>query len=389
MATKAREIGRLFTPLQVGYIADCVEPLSAGSDAGWALQTLSERPELEVLPIERDGAVLGVLPRKVLEELMESAWKRFWQKDLDAYIIPAKKTIEATDYVDRIVAQGLKESDNDDPQWYIIQHRRSYLGIVNLRQLLEYMNELRSQDMNRASEIQKYILGKPQPEDSRFKLVFYNRMAYEIGGDFYKAAKIGEDRYMVACFDVAGKNISGALATIALGSFFASLRLFAYSGDPRLTTGLINAMVREVNPGDVFVTAVLFYIDFKTQTVEIHNCGFSPVFAFVPQEDRKVSCKLARPNLPPLGLEDKMVNDSPQIIPIVKGLRLSAYSDGLTDMTDPFGERYGDERVTELLQNIHKVPSSEVNDILSGEIDKWIGESHLADDITLVDIRFT
>jgi len=46
MATRAREIGRLFTPLQVGYIADCVEPLSAGSDAGWALQTLSERPEL-------------------------------------------------------------------------------------------------------------------------------------------------------------------------------------------------------------------------------------------------------------------------------------------------------------------------------------------------------
>jgi len=76
-------------------------------------------------------------------------------------LIPAKKTIEATDYVDRIVAQGLKESDNDDPQWYVIQHRRSYLGIVNLRQLLEYMNELRSQDMNRASEIQNIFISNP------------------------------------------------------------------------------------------------------------------------------------------------------------------------------------------------------------------------------------
>jgi len=319
---------------------------------------------------------------------MESAWKRFWQKDLDAYIIPAKKTIEATDYVDRIVAQGLKESDNDDPQWYRNPTSTKLFGYRKPSTIIGIHERTPFPGYEPSFGDTKYILDKPQPEDSRFKLAFFNRMAYEIGGDFYKAASIGEDKYLVACLTWREKHFRSP-GDHRFGFLFVSLRLFTYSGDPRLTTGLINAMVREVNPGDVFVTAVLFYIDFKTQTVEIHNCGFSPVFAFIPQEDRKVSCKLARPNLPPLGLEDKMVSDAPQIIPIVKGLRLSAYSDGLTDMTDPFGERYGDNRVTELLQNIHKVPTSEITTILSGEIDKWIGESHLADDITLVDIRFT
>lgn len=388
MTTNARDIGRLFSPLQVGYIADCVEPLSAGSEAGWALELLADRPELEVVPIERDGAVLGVVSRHVLEGLVDSAWKRFWQKDLDAYVVPARRTVEATDYVDRIVSKDLEAVERDDPGWYIVQHRRSYLGIVNLRGMLEHLNELRSHDLRRAGEIQRHLLAKELPDDPRFKLTFFNRMAHEIGGDFYRAAQIGSDRWLIACFDVAGKNVSGALATSALGAFFASFRLFSYEGEPRLTTGLLNALVRDVNPDDVFVAAALFYVDMAAKTVEIHNCGFSPVLAFVPQEDRKITCKLARPNLPPLGIEERLVNDAPQVIPIVKGLRLTAYSDGLTDMTDPFGERYGEERTVEFLRNLHKAPATEIHGLLTSEVERWIGESHLADDITLVDLRF-
>ncbi|HCM27458.1 MAG: stage II sporulation protein E [Treponema sp. GWB1_62_6] len=388
MSTSAKDIGRLFSPLQIGSIVDCVEPLSAGSEAGWALELLAERPELEVVPIERDGAVLGVVSRHVLEGIVESAWKRFWQKDLDAYVVPARRSVEATDYVDRIVAVDLADVEKDDPGWYIVNHRRAYLGIVNLRTMLEHLNHLRSLDLRRAGEMQKHLLSKKPDEDPRFRICFYNRMAHEIGGDFYRSTQIGEDRWLVACFDVAGKNISGALATSALGAIFACFKLFAYAGEAQLTTGLLNALVHEVNPGDVFVAAALFYLDMKAMTVEIHNCGFSPVLAFIPQENRKIACKMARPNLPPLGIEDRMVNDAPQLIPITPGLRLTAYSDGLTDMTDPFGERYGEERTIEYLRTLHKSSQADIPGLVGTEVDKWIGESHLADDITLVDLRF-
>ncbi len=388
MATTAREIGRLFSPLQIGSIADCIEPLSAGSDASWALETLKDHEAYDVIPIERDGAVLGVLSRHILEDLVESAWKRFWQKDLDAYIIQARRTVEATDYVDRIVAEGLHESHDNDPGWYIVQHHRSYLGIVNLRRMLEHLNEIRAQDLRRAGEIQRYLLNKPPVEHPAFRLSFFNRMAHEIGGDFYRSAQIGKDQYVVACFDVAGKNISGALATEALGAFFTALRLFSFQGDPRLTTGLINALVREVNPDDVFVTALLLYLDLETRNIEVHNCGFSPIVAFIPQTDRKIACKLARPNLPPLGIDDALTIETPQLIPIVKGLRLCAYSDGLTDMTDSFGERYGEDRAMELLRDLHKVAPADLVAALDRETGRWIGESHLADDITVVDLRF-
>lgn len=389
MTTKARDIGRLFTPLQVGSLADCVEPLSAGSEAGWALEMLADRPELEVLPIERDGAVLGVVSRHVLEGLVESAWKRFWQKDLDAYVVPAKRTVDATDFVDRIVDRDLADMEKDDAGWYIVQHRRSYLGIVNLRTMLEHLNALRAQDLRRAGEIQRHLLAKELPDDPHFKMTFFNRMAHEIGGDFHRAISLGPNRWLISCFDVAGKNISGALATTSLGAFFAAFRLFSYTGDAKRTTGLLNALVKDVNPDEVFVTAVLFYIDCEAGTVEIHNCGFSPILVFAPQDDRKVTCRVAKPNLPPLGIEDRMVNDAPQVLQISSGLRLVAYSDGLTDMADPFGERYGEDRTVELLKTSHKESIEALPGFLEAEINKWIGESNLADDITLVDIRFT
>jgi len=172
MTTKAHDMGRIFSPLQVGYVTESVEPVSAGSEAGWALELLADRPELEVIPIERDGTVLGVVPRHVLEEIVGSAWKRFWQKDLDAYMIPAYKTVEATDYVDRIVEEGLQETQEDNPLWYIVRYRRRYLGIVNLSQMLEHLNQVRAQDLRRASEIQQFLLNNPMPEDPRYDIIF-------------------------------------------------------------------------------------------------------------------------------------------------------------------------------------------------------------------------
>lgn len=385
----AIDIGHRFSPLQIGSLTDCVEPLSATSDAEWALETLANTPELEVIPIERDDAVVGLVERGVLEKLAASAWTRFFQKDLDAYMFPARSWVDAGDPVDLVVEKDFSRADDGGRGWYIVQHRRSYLGIASLKSMLLRLNELRAQDLRRAGELQRHLLSKRPAPDHRFSICFYNRMAHEVGGDFYRAAPIGRNRYLASCFDVAGKNISGALATSAIGAFFESLDLFDYDGDPKRTTELLNDLIRRVNPDDVFVAAVLCYIDFDAGELEVHNCGFSPVYLFSPQEEKKVNCRVARPALPPLGIETPEANGAaPLKTAIARGLRLVAYSDGLTDMADPLGERYGEERTTALLRALYKLPQSGLEKAVDAEVDRWIGEAHLADDVTLVDIRF-
>jgi sigma-B regulation protein RsbU (phosphoserine phosphatase) len=389
MEKKARNIALRFTPLQVGYIADCIEPLNVASDLKWALDLTSTRPDLEVIPMERHGVILGVIQRDTLEQLNASLVNRVMKKSLESYLMPVQEVIEASTYINTVVNRGLEATQWDDPAWYVVEHKKRYFGLVNLRQMLEYTNGIRAQDLKRAGEIQQHLLIQSQVEDKRFHAFFYNQMAHEVGGDFYKSLKFDEDRYLIVCFDVAGKNLSGAMITMALGACFATVELLKRQKEkPEEMTRLINDMIRVVSPPDVFVAAVLFYVDFSARSVEIHNCGFPPVLIFVPEDNKRIICKNAKPNLPPLGLEADLRPDPAQIIPLTKGLRITAYSDGLTDMSDIFGERFGEERTLEFLKNLHSVSSEDLNKILQTEIDVWTKEAALADDVTLVDMRF-
>ncbi|MDR0476048.1 MAG: serine/threonine-protein phosphatase [Treponema sp.] len=387
MAQITQDIGRIFSPLQIGFITEVTEPINAGANVDWVLELAADNPELKVIPVERDGTVQGVLPKDVVEKMAKSAWSKFWQKDLDAYVIPIKEVLDATSYINKILEDVLKQ-ESYETTWYVVQHRRSYLGIVSLKKIIEYTNSLRTQDLIRAGEIQQHLLQKSEINDKRFNLCLFNHMAHEIGGDYYRVYQPEKDHIMVGCFDVAGKNISGALTTMALGACFSSFELFQYIGTPEKVTNRINVLIKDVNPPGIFVAAVFFYIDFSIKMIRVHNCGYSPVLIFVPQSDNKISYKISNPSLPPLGIEEEYDFSECQSIPITKGLRLSAYSDGLTDMVNIYGERYGEEQASKLIKKIHSINHTSITKVITKEINSWIGTASLADDVTVMDMRF-
>jgi sigma-B regulation protein RsbU (phosphoserine phosphatase) len=133
------------------------------------------------------------------------------------------------------------------------------------------------------------------------------------------------------------------------------------------------------------VTAVLFYIDFASGTLTIHNCGFSPVLVFKPLDNKKIGYKKLEPTLPPLGIDDALDPAGGQTIPLVEGLRICTCSDGFTDMTNGFGE----ERTDAFLKKLHACSPDQMQTNLDREIRQWMGEAFLTDDFTLMDLRFT
>jgi sigma-B regulation protein RsbU (phosphoserine phosphatase) len=378
----AKPANQYFSPLQIGSIVEIVQPVAIESSAAEALATLKDDPHRRLIPVEQNGKVIGFALRNTLEKLAGAA-------SLEASIIPPLGTIDASAYINTVMKTFLRGDRRDEAPWFVVQHNQSYLGVAGLQKILERSNSLQVRDLIRAGEIQQNLLDKSRIDDKRLQVLLYNKMAHELGGDFYRVFKGGKDRYLIGCFDVAGKNISGSLATMALGACFSALELFKFEGGAEKTTQFINSLVREVNPPGVFVTAVLFYIDFTTMTVKIHNCGFSPVLIFAPQRDNKITLKTIQPSLPPLGIQEELDVDAGQIVSIAAGLRLTAYSDGLTDMTNISGERYGEEKTNELLKQFHRIPQRLIRQSLEKKIAEWIGEASLADDVTLVDMRFT
>ena len=85
------------------------------------------------------------------------------------------------------------------------------------------------------------------------------------------------------------------------------------------------------------------------------------------------------------------IASSPQTamsIPIQKGVRISMYSDGLTDMQTPDGIRFEDENTKKLFFDTYMVKGEEFSKKITKVIEDWILDAMLIDDITLLDIHF-
>ncbi|MDR2702022.1 MAG: serine/threonine-protein phosphatase [Spirochaetaceae bacterium] len=382
-----------FSPTQVGCITNRIEPISIASDVRGAINFDSGTDNADVMPVERHGVILGFLRRESINELKNTKPtlmnRGLNSKNMLTSLLPVQEVIEASTYISTVVERGLRTTHWDDPAWYVVEHKHKYLGVVNLRQMMEYLDGVRFRDILRAGEIQGNLLNQPPVHDPRFTLLTYNKMANEVGGDWYKTLRLNKDMYLVGCFDVAGKNISGSLVTMSLGSCFAALELVRYSEtEPQKITTLLNSLVRTVNPPDVFVAAAILYVNFSTMSIVIHNCGLSPVVAFIPTGEKSIGYKIYQPNMPPLGLAEEIIPEPFQKLPISNGLRIVVYSDGLGDIKDIYGEQYGEERTLDFLQNLHFLSGEGYSTFIDREINLWTKDTALADDVTLFEIRF-
>jgi phosphoserine phosphatase RsbU/P len=390
MANSRSSLINQFSPLQVGSVTELIESLSANSPISWAMQMIDENPDAHALPIERDGMIIGVLESRLIKELNESTWKKFWQRDLDAYIKTSTIVLDAFEHIESVLPHLMKENEESGVNYFVVYYRRSYMGVVGLNRLIDQANLLRKQDMDRARDVQQALLSRPRLKDTRIDCRFFIRMAHEVGGDFYQEFAFDENRFLLACFDVSGKNLAASLTTTGIGAFFSALRYFGASESYRSTdlTPRMNAYLRDLIPTDTFIAAVLFYIDFAQKTVKIQNMGYSPVYAFVPGGP-KVTCKVLKPNLAPLGIElDQSDKTSEYTLPIVNDLRIFTYSDGFTDLENTDQIMYGDERAKDFILAHHGDSSAHFMPAFEKEIDVWRDKASQKDDITMMSLRF-
>jgi sigma-B regulation protein RsbU (phosphoserine phosphatase) len=381
----------VFAHRQIGSITQQVDPVDVGSTLEFVIDFFKTNPDQQALPIERNGVLIGILDRNMAEKMNESAWTRFWQKDLDAYVENQLFSLRADDYIEKNTARVLQLSSEKGARFFAVFYRKSFFGIVSLKDMLARVTDIRARDMAKAHLVQQHLLEPDERKDDRYSLFTWNRMANEVGGDFFKDFRTEDgDRHIIGCFDVSGKNVSAALSTMAVGSFFTALRYFDL-GDKfgEETTVLIDSYIQNLTPSDMFITAAICYVDFKEGTVLVQNCGHTPIYFFIPGEGNKVSGKVMNPNLPPLGMgilgAEKQTSFK---IPITKGLRIAIYTDGLTDMLTPDGDRYDDERTRELLASTYGRPEAETHENYTKAIDDWIQDAMLPDDITIMDLRF-
>ena len=156
----------------------------------------------------------------------------------------------------------------DDVAFFVDLADRAALSLENAR--------LHEQEHGLALRLQMSLLPATLPRDPRLRFnTFYrpNSESLEIGGDWYDAFFIDENRIGLAVGDVVGHNEQAALA---MGQVSTALRAYALEGGgPNATIAHLSRFVATV-PAALYTTVVYAEIDLVTRELRYTCAGHPP-----------------------------------------------------------------------------------------------------------------
>ena len=205
--------------------------------------------------------------------------------------------------------------------------------------------------------------------------------ARTVSGDYYDFILNGGSELCVAIGDISGKGISAALL---MASLHSAIRAHLVAGksermpSPALLLSLLNRHLYASTQPEKYAT--LFLACYQTETRELvyANGGQLPPYLICADGtthalDRGGSV---------VGLLDGMEYEEGRV-QLSAGDLLVAYSDGVTEPENDFGE-FGSDRLLALVRQHRHLPLHAISAHTMRELANWIGEAEQPDDITLV-----
>jgi sigma-B regulation protein RsbU (phosphoserine phosphatase) len=237
-----------------------------------------------------------------------------------------------------------------------------------------------------AREVQFQLFPKDVPRSKTLELKGVCSPARVVSGDYYDFMALPGHRLAFAIGDVAGKGISAALLMATIQSTMRT-QLNATNGDgPRhfSTAELVATLNRQLYATTGLEKYATFYFalwDEASSSLTYTNAGHPAPLLLRGSEfealDSNGTVVGAFPHSP---YEERTV-------PLGPGDLLAAYTDGITEPENAYGEMYGEERLQELLLKYQAAGSSEIIARAMEAVVEWTGSSELQDDMTMIVAR--
>lgn len=205
--------------------------------------------------------------------------------------------------------------------------------------------------------------------------------AKSVGGDFYDAIKIADDRIGFAIADVTGKGVPAALF-MAMSKALTSAALSRMEADPVTMAEAINAELLKDNSEAMSVTMILGILDLKSGEARIVCAGHEDPLLI--SADGAVS-RVRLEGGPPFSItEFPYPRESLTLKP---GDTLVLVTDGVTEAQNAQGALFGADQ---LLSTIQTKSSSavEICEAIRAQVRRFEGEAEATDDLTVMAIRY-
>ena len=270
--------------------------------------------------------------------------------------------------------------------------RRDQLGVLaesfnamtgSIAELIEEQRKRQrlENELSIAREVQEQLFPQNIPQIEGLQLAAVCRPARVVSGDYYDLIRLGPTSVGIALSDISGKGISAALL---MASLQAALRSQVLLDGLASTAELVRRLNRHIfvnTSDDRYATFFYAVYDTASRTLNYTNAGHLAPFYVCGEEVVQLE-----EGGTVVGLFDECVYTQ-GTIQVKPGSVLVAYSDGLTEPENVYGEEFGKRRLLdEILRRRDLSPNRLAEDLVAAA-EQWSGTPERADDMTVIVAR--
>jgi len=273
----------------------------------------------------------------------------------------------------------------------------------NLQKLIAEQKEKErlQSELEIAHEVQAQLFPRENVGTSTLQLHGICRPARIVSGDYYDFLSYGPEQVMVAVGDISGKGISAALLMATIHSavrayeqeqlvsvgmaaaYGTNSRVAAFEArvappSPAQMLWLLNRHLFQSTQPEKYATLFLGFYDDEKHRLTYANAGHLP--PIVLGADGTVRRLETGGTVVGLFPDCDYAEETVELYP---GDIFIAFSDGITEPENEFGE-FGEDRLIETVAANRHLPLERITEHVISAVQDWIGSTEQPDDITVV-----
>ncbi len=317
--------------------------------------------------------------------------------ELVALIIGVQLTRSITTTVDKLhdATEKVKSGDFSHRINLPARDQLSSLGVAfdsmtaAVERLLEESKEKSrlESELQIAREVQNQLFPQTFPELPGLRLFGVCHAARVVSGDYYDFLKIAQASLALVLGDISGKGISAALLMAAVQS---SIHAQFFDGNapggtgptfplsPAEVVARLNRQLYQSTPPEKYATFFYAVYDATRRLLTYTNAGHPPPFLF-----RNGSVQRLGEGGTVVGLFERVRYDQ-AVVQLQPGDLILAFTDGMTEPQNSFGEEFGEDRLVEAARRALHSTSEVLAQEIYRSVTEWTGSPELQDDMTMV-----
>ena len=241
-----------------------------------------------------------------------------------------------------------------------------------------------------AREVQSQLFPQQAPEVPGLRLHAVCKPARVVSGDYYDFLPLGGSRVGLVVGDISGKGISAALL---MASVQSALHAQFYDGHapgnlseaaPISSAGVVGRLNRQLfasTPAEKYATFFYAVYDGETRRLIYTNAGHPPPYYF---HRGKINRLVEGGTV--VGLFEAAIYEQ-AIIQLEPGDMILAFTDGMTEPENNYGEEFGEDRLFDVARRASNCAPEELVEVIYRAVSDWTGSPELQDDMTLMVAR--